>query len=180
MENDETPKTREQAFVEYVLTRAKADTGYAARLRRADNPVTEYYAWDALASFGVDIEKDWQRLPHALIGAALCRAMPERDGSGGLGAILADCFADNRDQGELRMRRVLACDSARELFNILRPLLRLIEARSTGKLSYSLLLRELVAFSGKNRDRIRQRWAMDFYGNLTKDTRQGGDNESAA
>jgi len=44
---------RTQAFISHVITRMKDDRGMGARLRRADNPATEYQSWEYLAPFGV-------------------------------------------------------------------------------------------------------------------------------
>lgn len=70
---NESPAKR---FVAYVIERIAKDNGFAARLKRADNPATEYQSWEILAGFGIDLEKEWQRLPYCVIGAALAKAKP--------------------------------------------------------------------------------------------------------
>ena len=104
-----------KAFVGFVLERASAapkikDTGFVARMKRADNPDLEYQVWNILLKFNVDIEFAARRLPFCLIGAALCRRQPEKDGIFGLGASLRSCFGDDEDQGSIRLRRLLAND----------------------------------------------------------------------
>lgn len=157
-------ETREKLFVEHVIKKAREDTGYAAMLRRGDNPDTEYYAWEALASF-IDLQNDNERIPYALVGAAICRVKPQKDGEAGIGEALAKCYMDNRDQGNLRLRRLLSCDSVREACGILRQILTLIQSRYPELLSYTRLLDDLGKF-GKSywrRDKVKQNWAMDFY-----------------
>ncbi|WP_355492680.1 hypothetical protein [Klebsiella pneumoniae] len=51
---NESPAKR---FVGYVIERIAKDNGFAARLKRADNPATEYQSWEILAGFGIDLEK---------------------------------------------------------------------------------------------------------------------------
>lgn len=162
-----------ERFVDYVLTRQQDDSGFAARLRRADNPSTEYQSWEILASFGVDLEKNWQRLPYCTLGAALAKAKPERDGTLGLGAAIAACYEDRAqsDQAKARLRRILACTSIEELCLILRPVLALIASRGVS-LDFSQLLQQLLWFSGQGQERVRTRWAQDFYHRSSEDTTQ--------
>lgn len=185
---EEKKKSRGETFVEYVLARKAKDTGFAARMRRADNPDTEYQSWGTLAALGVNLERDRERIPSALIGAALCQSNLERDGDGGLGTVLAACLADESGEetkpvdsaggkqkekpGDARMRRVLACSSTAELCRTLRPLLKLINRKTSDKggknaLSHARLLTDLLYFESRdqeNMEKIKKRWAMEFYG----------------
>lgn len=167
---DTSPAER---FVDYVLKRQKEDHGFAARLRRADNPATEYQSWEILANFGVDLEKSRQRLPYCTLGAALAKAKPEQDGHLGLGAAIAACYDDGAqsDQAKARLRRILACTSIEELCQIIRPVLALIASRGA-RLDFSLLLQQLLWFSGQGQERVRTRWAQDFYHRRSEDTKQ--------
>ena len=69
----EVKKTKEQQFVQFIIERCKQDKGFAARLRRADNPATEYQSWEVLGPW-VDLENNFQRLPYAVIAASIARA----------------------------------------------------------------------------------------------------------
>ena len=80
--------TRGQAFVVFALPRIHADPGYGAALRRADNPATEYQAWEHLTSW-CDLEKPWERLSFATIAAALARAKPQHNGNQTIGRAIA-------------------------------------------------------------------------------------------
>ncbi|MFI3247028.1 MAG: type I-E CRISPR-associated protein Cse2/CasB [Ferrimonas sp.] len=155
-------------FVDYVIRKTQQDTGFSARLRRADNPATEYQSWEILAEFGIDLEKPWQRLPYCLIGAALAKAKPSADGALTLGHAIAACYEDgNRSaQAKARLRRVLACTDTPELCRILRPLLTLIHSRGIA-LNYSMLLKDLTYFSSQGRERICAQWAQQFYRRTT-------------
>lgn len=161
METTQTPDKTER-FVAHVLDRCARDTGFAARLRRADNPDTEYQSYAILAAFGVDIEKDHERLPFALVGAALARLQSPRDGAASLGRALKSCFEDG-EQGDPRLRRLLACDRQDELCRILRPLLSLLASKGTQPLCHARLLRELLAFN-LNAQRVKLGWAKAYYG----------------
>jgi CRISPR system Cascade subunit CasB len=86
--SNELPAKR---FVGYVIERIAKDNGFAARLKRADNPATEYQSWEILAGFGIDLEKEWQRLPYCVIGAALA-VKPASNGTTSLGGAIAACY----------------------------------------------------------------------------------------
>ncbi len=164
MTDESRRRSRGEGFVAFVLKRCQQDKGEAARLRRADNPATEYQSWEILSAFGVDLEKPWERLPFACIAASLARSKRELDGDCGIGRALAGCYEDGNesDQARARLRRLLACDSVEEACRILRPLLSLIESRGRYPLSHARLLDELLRFHWDDQS-IKARWAQDFY-----------------
>lgn len=156
---------RSMAFVDYLYRRCQQDKGFAARLRRADNPATEYQCWDTLASFEVKLESAHERLPFALIAAAVARGEQKSNGTMPLGQAIAQSFAEGResDQAKARLRRLLACDDTEEVCRILRPLLSLIRSRVSQPLDYAALLDDLHWFS-RSTERVKARWAQQFYG----------------
>lgn len=164
MEKTEVTVKREQAFVQFVLGRLRKDSAYGAALRRADNPATEYQAWEYLSRW-CDIDKSWELQPFATVGAALARAKPLTDGPMGIGAAIASCYTEGgtpgnkNDTAKAKLRRLLSCDTVEETCKILRPLLSLISSRGI-PLSYSDLLSDLTHFS----ELKKQKWAVDFYG----------------
>lgn len=164
---------KEASFVAWLIARCQDDKGLAARLRRADNPATEYQCWETLAAWGVDLEREGQRLPFATVAAAIARAKPPANGSLILGRAIARCFDEGNqsDQAKTRLRRLLACGELAELCRVLRPMLTLIESRVAQPLDYAWLLKQLVDFgrasAGGNDtwlQRIKAQWAQDFYG----------------
>ncbi|MDD2967381.1 MAG: type I-E CRISPR-associated protein Cse2/CasB [Desulfovibrionaceae bacterium] len=150
-----------ERFVQTIIRHCATNTGFAARLRRADNPDTEYHSWELLVKLGINLDKDWERLPCALIAAAVARAQLSSDGSAGLGRALRSCFSED-EQGSLRLRRLLACERLDELCRVLRPMLRLIESKHTQPLCYGRLLGELMSFAYRAQ-RVKLGWAQDFY-----------------
>lgn len=162
------PKTREENFIYYLLEQIKKNKGLAARLRRADNPATEYQSWELLATFGIDLEKEDQRLPFVTIAASLSKAKIEINGDFKLGQAIAACYSDGNknDQAVAKLRRVLACDSLPELCRILRPTLHLIASRVSQPLDYIRLLKQLRSFVF-DQQRIKVQWAQEFYGYTT-------------
>ncbi len=175
----QTPKTdahhhKSLAFVDYIINRCQADNGLRAALKRADNPATEYQSWEVLAGFKVDLEYENQRLPYAIIAAAIARAKVERNGSVRIGRAIASCYEDGNisDQAKAKLRRLLACDSVPEACRILRPLFSLIEARSNIALDYASLLDDLLWFGhDASQLRIKARWAQDFYGKPAEESK---------
>ncbi len=158
---------RAERFVSQVMKQCQQDKGLAARLRRADNPATEYQSWDLLATFGIDLEREEQRLPFASVASAIARAKAESNGSLSLGRAIAACYEDGRDseQAKARLRRLLACDDIAELCRLLRPLFALIDSRAGQPLDYQQLLRQLLRFP-RDPQPVKARWAQDFYGRI--------------
>lgn len=159
-------KSREQRFVETVITRCQNDKGLAARLRRADNPATEYQSWELLGWFGVDLEKEYERLPFITLAAAIAKSKSERNGSLTLGKAIAACYDEGREssQAKARLRRLLACNELPEACRILRPILTLIDSKVGQPLDYVRLLRQLRFFGFESGQRTKTQWALEFYG----------------
>lgn len=159
----EVKKTKEQQFVQFIIERCKQDKGFAARLRRADNPATEYQSWEVLGPW-VDLENNFQRLPYAVITASIARAKVDFNGNLSLGKAIAMAYAEKgstqySDQAKARLRRLLACDDVAEVCRVIRPVLTLIDSKVSQALDYSKLLSELRYFG----ERSKIRWAQDFY-----------------
>lgn len=156
-----------QQYIDWLTERIKTNKGLAARLRRADNPATEYQSWEVLAGFGIDLTRVSECLPYATISAALARSEQQLNGRASLGQALAGCYPDGSqsDPAQARLRRLLACRSIEELCRILRPLLNLIESKGGMPLDYAALLRQMLRFGygDEAAQQIKARWAQDFY-----------------
>lgn len=161
--------SRNDRFVSQIMAVLEKDKGLAARLRRADNPATEYQSWEFLAGFGIDLEKEYQRLPFVTVAAAIARAKAGVNGSLRLGQAIARCYDDGNqsDQAKAKLRRILACDELAELCRILRPVLTLIESRVPQPLDYIRLLTQLRSFHWDSQ-KIKAQWAQEFYGQLAE------------
>lgn len=156
---------RAGSFVAGVIKQCQQDKGLAARLRRADNPATEYQSWELLAGYGIDLEHEQQRLPFVTVAAAIAKAKADSNGSLTFGRAIAACYGDGNksDQAKARLRRLLACDDLSELCRILRPLLSLIDSKVGQSLDYTRLLKQLRRFSF-NAQQVKAQWAQEFYG----------------
>ncbi|MFV0548476.1 MAG: type I-E CRISPR-associated protein Cse2/CasB [Limnobaculum xujianqingii] len=157
-------------FISYILQRCNDNKGFAARLRRADNPATEYQCWELLAAFNINLEWENQRLPYTTVAAAVAKAQIGQNGPLSLGRAIAACYDDGNEshQAKAKLRRVLACDSTQELCRILRPLLTMISSKAGQSLDYSRLLQQLLKFHWDTQ-KIKAQWAQEFYGGITLD-----------
>lgn len=159
----------EASFVTGVIRQCLDDKGTAARLRRADNPATEYQSWELLASYGIDLERAEQRLPFVTVAAAIAKGKQGSNGSLRLGRAIADCYEDGQlsNQAKARLRRLLACEDLPELCRILRPVFSLIHSKVTRPLDYIRLLRQLRSFPFDTQ-RVKAQWAQEFYAQPAK------------
>ncbi len=152
-------------FIRWMLDRLGdsprvRDNGAIARLKRADSPDQAPQAWDILFRLGIS---PGDFTPCLLVGSALCRKGDAVDGPASLGLALASCY-DDREQGDMRLRRLLSCTGSKELCSILRPRLGFINARAKQKLCHARLLHELLTFdSPSSREHIKLRWTQDFW-----------------
>jgi CRISPR system Cascade subunit CasB len=168
MENIEESKSqaKPERFVRWViseLTKEKPNTALRAALRRADSS-----SWEYLTCF-CDIANKKQVRAFALIGASLAYARPVDQGALSLGAALVRCYdteeaaGDKRDAARQKLNRLVSCTTIQEVITMLRPILRLINSKDV-QLDYIRLLKELVFCSDERfHDRIKPRWAKDFY-----------------
>lgn len=156
--------SRAERFVNHVIDRINKDNSFTARVRRADNPATEYQSWELLVSFDVDLENEWERIPYCTVGAALAKGKPVANGQLPLGAAIAACFTggNQADQAKIHLRRLLACTSTQESCRILRPLLTLMSNRKVTP-DFIQLLEQLLGYSGHRQLQIRAHWALAFY-----------------
>jgi CRISPR system Cascade subunit CasB len=162
-------QSKAEAFVEMVIKRlSEKDSAFGAALRKADNPATEYQSWEYLSKW-CNIETGSERKAFALTGAALAWAKPKTDGRLSIGQAIAWCYTDEgkyngneKDAAKTKLRRLLACTSVDEACDILHPLLNLIRSRGV-PLHYAGLLRDLLHDDEYFNERIKPRWARDFY-----------------
>lgn len=170
----EQREDRCQAFISHVINRMGNDRAMGARLRRADNPATEYQSWEYLVPFGVNLEHARERKAFATVAAALARAKPNGDGRLGIGRAIASVYDGGmtNDQAKARLRRLLVCASSEEACDILRPLLRLVASRGAA-VCHARLLRDLLYFS----ERTRERWAQDFFSYAASETQESDNPE---
>lgn len=164
---------REENFVLGIISRCNQDKGIAARLRRADNPSTEYQSWEVLAGFGINLEKDVSRLPYATIAAQIAKSKSDENGSLRLGKAIANCYEDGResDQAKAKLRRILACEDLPELCRILRQTFSLVSSRNKQPLDYIRLLKQLRRFPHAP-EAVKAQWAQEFYGRSSSDDEQ--------
>jgi len=161
MESKNETVSPANAFVARSIARVKTDSACRAALRRADNPATDSYAWEYLLPF-CRLEIPAERFAYGLAGAAIARAMPEKDGTLDVGAALRNCCPggneDDRKTELARLRRLLACDSVPELAAILRRVVRYLQSKGE-PLSYRQLLNDTLYWN----DNTRIRWTRSFF-----------------
>ncbi|MDO4628020.1 MAG: type I-E CRISPR-associated protein Cse2/CasB [Planctomycetia bacterium] len=166
-------------FVDSVIQRIEKDTGFRARMRRADNPLTAEEAWSYLIKLGnVDLKNDIQRFGFGLVGAAIARDRVKENGTQTLGRALNFCRESMTEEDasvERLLRRVLACRDALELIPILRRVVVYIQKNEKTALDYKQLLKDILYF-GEN---VKLRWAKDYYSFGKFDVEEAGNAENA-
>ena len=93
----------------------------------------------------------------------MARERTQSNGSQSLGRALQMCNAEPGkidESVERRLRRILACNSRKELIPVLRSIIRYVQNCEKVSLDYERLLRDILYFNEK----VKIRWASDYYG----------------
>lgn len=161
-------KANPAGFAAAVISRIKTDMAFRAVMSRADNPAFESAAWEYLIPY-CNIENDHERIPFAMIGAAIARIRPETDGQAGLGAAFRSiCGKDEeRERESLRFRRLIACGSSQELCGVLRPVIQYLASKGAS-ISFTQLLKDLLFWDQKTKIR----WTAQFYDRYTQENEE--------
>lgn len=172
----ETKTTRASEFVAYVIARCQADKGFAARLRRADNPDMAHQSWDLLARFNIDLNNEYPRNAYQLIAAAVARSKGADTGKNGVSLGKAIAIASIKEgagvqQAEMRLHRLLGCADVADVCMHLRPVIQFIQSRQTGSLDYARLLNQLISFHYDSQ-KVKAQWADSFYRAIYKQESQ--------
>lgn len=146
-------------FTAAAISRVKTDTAFRAVMSRADNPAFESAAWEHLIPY-CRIEKDHQRIPFAVVGAAIAKIRPEANGTDDIGSAFRKICKnqDDIDRESRRFRRLIGCDSVSEICRLLRPLLPYLASKGAA-LDYTRLLFDLLFWEQD----IKLRWTVHFY-----------------
>lgn len=173
-----------ERFVFATIELCNKSKAIAAKLRRADNPNTEYQSWEFLGSFGVDLDTDYKRLPFTTIAAAIAKAKIEENGTLRLGDAIVRSYENGKDgkngkdseQAQAKLRRLLACSETPELCRVLRTLLALVSSRGFGNLDYIRLLRQIREFHFDSK-KIQSQWAQEFYHSIDNQGQLSGETQ---
>lgn len=161
---------RSVKYVNFVISRAsdENDTGFAAKLKRAESESTEYQCWEILSQW-TNLENQTERKAFGLIGASIAHQLPEADGEISIGKALRRTDSESNSESitkssaAARLRRLISCSSSAELIQVLRPTLNLIASKNIVP-CYARLLDEILKFDFDNsRTPICARWAQDFF-----------------
>lgn len=156
-------KANPAGFAAAVIARVKTDTTFRAVMSRADNPAFESAAWEYLIPY-CNIEHDFERIPFALVGAAIARIRPEMDGNAEIGTAFDSICStqEDRERESIRFRRLIACESVLDICAVLRPILQYLASKGA-LINFSQLLNDLIYWN----QRTKIRWTTQFYRQYT-------------
>ena len=160
-------KANPAGFVASVMSKlvhksdqTKPDTAFRAIMSKADNPAFESNAWEYLIPF-CNIQNDFERIPFALVGAAVAKIGVQSNGKSNIGKAFMNICENQADieREKRRFRRLIACNSTLEICSILRPILPYLAAKEKSDIDYIRLLKDLLYWNIN----IRECWATEFY-----------------
>jgi CRISPR system Cascade subunit CasB len=145
-----------------ALHRIEDDRGKMAALRRGLSEGTQRAAWPVIASLGMDIGNQ-----AAITVAGLFATHPLVSNARSLGqtcrfiAVDSGLASDIPESFDKRFRRLIACDTVKEVSGQLSAWIRLANSKGVG-VNYAELYNDLYWWS-KDADKKRIRWARDFW-----------------
>ena len=153
-----------EAFLNYVLNECKVNPAARAAFRRAGNPDTEFYAYEYIADW-CDLNNDKERRIYSLFSSFIADAMPESIHGISLGKGLKSAYDDgSKNPSALsQMRRIISCRDWNELLPVLRRVLLLLASKRV-KLDLVSTMKDVFFFG----DKVKVKWAADFYQNNKK------------
>lgn len=160
MEENQKPKKTSEAFVSYVTSKLAWDKSFSAKLKRADNPNTEHFAWDVILPWCHSADESHRKI-FGLIGASMARKRVLTDGALSLGFAIAKIEKGSENFNSARLKKILSCHDSVQLCYYLRPIIRQIESNKLN-LCYEQLLNQLLFFD-LYPDRQKKKWAKDCY-----------------
>jgi len=163
MKDQEIIERNEYRLVASIMSRAAIDTGFRASIKKADNPDTEFYSWEILAEYGVDLRNEVERKACCTILAAAVRSESASDGNISLGKALVLSYGGESDNSaaRARLRRLLSVQDVPELCSVLRSLLKFIQGKGI-RIGYGKLLSDIDYFA-VHPDKVKANWAQQFF-----------------
>lgn len=160
--------------VDKVFERCQNDSRFKVSLRKLGSKTTETMGWWALSELGVDLTKTKDVIVTSFVFSAIARSGLEKNGNIPIGkAVLLACSKDSvqngKERGSSRIRTLLSCHTENDYTMALHPLISLIDSRNV-PLDFASLLYDLLSVRYPDaRERIRARWANDFYSTSEED-----------
>lgn len=158
-------------FAEIYAKAQQKDRAFLAKMRLADNPKLGDRVFSVLARHGISLNP-CIRLPYMILGASAARMGAIAEGKLSLGKALRKAFKNKELDDpnlQIRLRRLVACDSSAELCRILPATLRLVESRlEVGDyLNYEKIFK-LIALFDINLTHARSVLVQEFYGGAAR------------
>lgn len=165
---------RAKAFVKFLRSREREnDTGAMADLRKGFSPATAPYAWRHISRFCDVLTNSRSRTICETVGAAFAthpmfQESDSRTKTPNMGTVMREIAikrADDKDKArtifEPRFRRILTCDSAKEVCSLLRGVISAAKQKEI-PIPYESLLTDLLRWDRYGQD-VKVSWASEFW-----------------
>lgn len=144
------------------LRKHKEDRGMMADLRCGFSPAKQYRAWPHIAQF-CKLDAEWSRIPVQTVCAAFA-TQPDAVATGNMGSVMRKIAGEKKEglaSFEGRFRRLLSCDTQKELCDRIPGVIR--AAKSKGiPVNYIQLYCDICWWEGEYPPKIK--WASAFWG----------------
>lgn len=142
------------------LTKFREDRGALANLRCALRPALKSRAWPVLSRV-TGLDTPMLIVYETVVGLWASDPDNHSDNAGNFGATCQTLRGDH-ESFDVRFRRLLDCETRDELCERIAPIVLAAQAKGV-PVDYNRLFDDLKYFGGNGCDRVRIRWASDYY-----------------
>ena len=162
-----------EKFVAQIFLVKQTNKQDSSRLQYAASKNRQFMAWPAFVNLGYSVAEPTTTAIMSCIASAIINSPFGNNGTNNIATAYAKTCKNK--SSELRFNRLLSCDTAMELCEVLNPLIKVIHSKNE-QIDLIKLTKDLIYFE-HDRQRVRVQWIENFYRNYSVPTENQKDKD---